>query len=96
MTSPNRAEQWRAVAAQKVQREAPDRMFGDIQCEVHPQQVTEDVEILQKPGFEVECLMDPHIAGLDGGEATEIGLVIEVSGVSCIGCLGQCAHERRQ
>ena len=64
----------REIAAKEVQREAADRMLCDFEHEVHSEQVTENVNVLEYPGREVVRLVCPDFSRRDGGEATHKGL----------------------
>src|SRR5262245_58569158 len=61
------------IHADQVEQESPDRVFGDLQDQIHPEFLAQDVGVLQQPGREVASLVAPYLAGIHRPQPTQYG-----------------------
>ena len=57
------------VAADQVETEVPNGLFGSVENQIHSEQVAEHVDVLKQPGCEVERLVGPDCTRLDRGQS---------------------------
>lgn len=49
------------VVTDHVEAEVAHRMLGTLEHEIHPEEVREDVDVVEQPWREVECFVGPDV-----------------------------------